>query len=132
MRQIGELLEEALAVPTNRVRRRRQLRLNTAITTEAIQLYRRARELQREGWEHSREYCETVFALNVELRVKPWLPSLLHPLGDRPPREVPRELQHYWHAALALQRALDRAVATSTEPLPPSDRVVTLRTEASL
>jgi hypothetical protein len=112
-------------VPTNR-RPPKRHRLNAAITTEAVNLYRRGKALQAKGFGESKEFCEIAHKLDLELKLKPWVDSPLHPLGDRPPADVPKALHHYWHTVHAIQQQLDRAVARITTPLPPSERVVPL------
>jgi len=109
-------------MPTNRVRTRRNT--YTAVSSEAVELYRRAKNLQAKGFERSSEYAELAFKLNIELRMKPWMPSVLHSISDTPPSDVPKNLQHYHHSARDLQRSLDAAAAAITTPLPRSPRVV--------
>lgn len=110
-------------MPTNRVRTRRNAYI--VISPEAIELYRRCKDLQARGFEGSDEYRELTFKLiNIELKLKPWQPSVLYPMGSKPPADVPKNLQHFWHSAKNLQRSLDAAVAKIQTPLGRSKRVV--------
>jgi hypothetical protein len=118
----GAFIHRGFVMPTNRTRTRRQAYL--AISPDSIELYRRAKHLQAKGFADSLEYHELAFKLHIELRVKPWMPSLLHPIGNEPPSEIPKKLQHFWFTARDLQRSLDAAVARITTPLPRSERVV--------
>jgi hypothetical protein len=117
-------------MPTNRTPRpRKRHRSNIAVTSEAVETYARARELERKGFGKSREYIELARQLDEMFNLKPWQPNPLHKLGDAPPAGVPKSLEFYWHEVVAIQKTLDAALVRRTEPIPPSPRVVPLRPE---
>jgi hypothetical protein len=97
-------------MPTNRTRRERD-RHHAAVTPEAVDLYKRGVALRAKGLEDTDAFKDIVHLLDLELRLKPWVPNPLLGIGDAPPDDVPKDFHHYWFEVRDMQRALDKAIA---------------------